>query len=101
MSRSKMYFKTSRLASARTPTGLLYRGQKALVIKALLESDNGLTAQEIVDETRALYLDTLKGGNRGFVMTEYCGGGEKGLAGSVKVHLGQLLSKGFISCSEF
>jgi hypothetical protein len=100
MSGCKTYLKTSGLASARTPTGRSFKGQKALVIKAPLESGKGLTAQEIVNKSRTLYSDTLRGGSRGFVMTKYCGGGEKGLTGSVKVHLGQLLRKGLISCSE-
>jgi hypothetical protein len=99
MSDRETYLKTSALASARTPTGRPYRGQKALVIKALLQSEKPLTAQEILDKMRALYSDTLIGGTTGFVMTEFRGGGENGLVGSIKFHLRQLLGNNFITSS--
>jgi hypothetical protein len=71
MLRPETYLKSSALTSARTPTGRPYKGQKALVIEALLESEKPLTAEEILNKKRAFYLDTLKDGNTGFVMTEF------------------------------
>jgi hypothetical protein len=58
MSRPEAYLKTSALASARTPSGLPYKGQKALVITALLRSGKPLTAEEILSKMRALWKGT-------------------------------------------
>jgi hypothetical protein len=91
------YVKTPTLASARTPTGRHFTGQKAIVIEAILASPRPVTSEEIKDRQRSQYFDRLKGGKSGYVMNRYYGGGEKGLIKSVEFHLRQLLLDGHIS----